>query len=317
MRVAVVGAGAIGSVVGGLLAESGHTVAMVGRGLHLAAMAAAGLRIVGIWGDHKISGFSAYTHVRDIAETDWDLVVISTKSFDTATAIDDADPLVGPRTLVLSLQNGLGNVEQIEARFGTCRALGGMAIFGAKLVEPGTVEVTVIASETRIGSRSGDVAADRVERVVTAFYEAGIPTLATDAIDSHIWEKVVYNCALNPLSAVLGVPYGVLAETVFTRNIMRRVIDETYAVANAKRVRMFCATADEYYRHFLDDKVPPTAAHKASMYEDLRLGRRTEIDALNGMVVKLGSDLGIPCPVNRTLVRLVKASECARRAGGS
>lgn len=314
MNVVIVGAGAIGSVVGGFLSKAGHTVTMVGRGDHLTAMATSGLKITGIWGDHAVGGFAAYRHTGEVPPADWNLVVVSTKSFDTAGALDDAERLVGSRTCVLSLQNGLGNVEQVEDRFGVGRSLGGMAIFGARIVEPGTVEVTVIASETRIGSRSGEIDTARITRIAEAFADAGLPTVATDAIESHLWEKVLYSCALNPLSAVLGVTYGALAANTHTRHIMHSVIVEAYEVAHAKGVRLFQKTADEYYRHFLDDKVPPTAAHKASMYEDLRLGRKTEIDAMNGMVVKFGLEHGLLCPVNNALAQIVTASECVRKA---
>jgi len=315
MRVVIVGAGAIGSVVGGFLSRAGHTVAMVGRGAHLDAMAAAGLRITGIWGDHDVHGFSTYRNARDVTGPDWDLVAIVTKSFDTAGALDDAAGCVGDGTLVLSLQNGLGNVEQVEERFGIERALGGMVIFGARVVEPGTVEVTVYANEVRVGSRTGTVDAQRVEQIADACTEAGIPTLATDAIESHIWGKVLYNCALNPMSAILGVSYGTLADYEHTRRIMRNVIDEIYHVAGAKGVALFQDTPTGYFRHFIDDLVPPTAAHRASMFEDLRLGRKTEINAMNGAVARIGAERGIACPVNATLAGLVHAREYAAGTG--
>jgi len=300
MRVVIVGAGAIGSVVGGFLAKSGHTVALVGRGVHLHAMAEAGLRITGIWGDHDVGGFSTYGHARDVPGNGWDLVAVVTKSFDTAGALDDAAELVGDRTLVLSLQNGLGNIEQVESRFGVARSLGGMVIF------------TVYAHEARIGSRTGAVEPDRIEMIAEAFTDAGIPTLATDAIESHVWDKVLYNCALNPLSAVLGVTYGTLAAQQHTCEVMSTVIDEIYRVAETRGIALFEKTPHGYFRRFLEDLVPPTAAHRASMYEDLRIGRRTEIDALNGAIVQLGAEHGVGCPVNAALAALVRAREIAR-----
>ena len=312
MRVVIVGAGAIGSVIGGFLAKSGHTVAMVARGAHLHAMAENGLRITGIWGDHDVAGFSTYGHARDVPGDDWDLVAVVTKSFDTAGALDDAAGLVGDNTLVLSVQNGLGNIEQVESRFGVARSLGGMVIFGVRVVEPGTVEVTVFAHEGRIGSMTGAIDPDRIEMIAETFTAAGIPMLATDDIESHVWGKVLYNCALNPLSAVLGVTYGTLAERQHTCEIMSAVVDEIYRVAETRGVALFEKTASDYFRHFLEDLVPPTAAHRASMYEDLRIGRRTEIDALNGAVVGLGAEHGVGCPVNAALTALVHARERAQ-----
>jgi len=286
-------------------------VAMVARGAHMDALTAGRLRITGIWGDHDVHGFSTYGSARDVPAADWDLVAIVTKSFDTAGAVEDAAGIVGENTLVLSLQNGLGNIERIEARFGTGRALGGMVIFGARVVEPGTVEVTVYANEVRIGSRNATVSRQRIDEIADAFADAGVPTLATDDIESHIWGKMLYNCALNPLSAVLGVTYGALAEHEHTNRIMYRVIDEIYRVAGKRGVPLFEKNADGYFSRFIDELVPPTAAHRASMYEDLRLGRRTEIEAMNGAIVRIGEELGVGCPVNAALTGLVQAREHA------
>jgi 2-dehydropantoate 2-reductase len=140
---------------------------------------------------------------------------------------------------------------------------------------------------------------------------AGIPTVYTEHIATVLWSKVAYNCALNPLSALLDVPYGALLDASPTRAIMEDVIGELYAVGRAMDVRLDPADAEAYRRLLYEKLIPPTAAHYASMREDFRQRRRTEIEALNGAICRYGDQLGISCPANRMLTRLVHAREHA------
>jgi 2-dehydropantoate 2-reductase len=150
---------------------------------------------------------------------------------------------------------------------------------------------------------------DRVKTLVKAMAEAGLPTVYSDCIETEMWSKVAYNSALNPLSALLDVPYGALGEMAETREMMEEVIRELYAVGAALGVGLSPPDAAGYIEHFYGDLLPPTAAHYASMRADFLAGRRTEIDALNGAIVRYGREKGIACPTNTTLVRLVRARE--------
>jgi 2-dehydropantoate 2-reductase len=140
-----------------------------------------------------------------------------------------------------------------------------------------------------------------------------LPTRASRQVQSELWAKILYNCALNPLGAILGVTYGELADRPQTRAVMDRVIDEAYAVLGAcdlpgpRTARL--TTADEFRQAFYGRMVPPTAAHTPSMLQDLRAGKRTEIDALNGAIVALGEQAGVATPVNQTLTAMVKFLE--------
>ena len=139
--------------------------------------------------------------------------------------------------------------------------------------------------------------------------ESGIPTVYTDRIQTILWSKVAYNCALNPLSALLDVPYGHLAEEDYTRKIMGDVIHELYRVGHAINIPLEPDTSDAYLERFYGKLVPPTAAHYASMREDLKKMRRTEIDALNGCIARFGVERDIPCPANALLTALIHARE--------
>ena len=138
---------------------------------------------------------------------------------------------------------------------------------------------------------------------------AGIPTLQVDDILTHLWGKVLYNCALNPLGAILGVPYGALGDNSQTRDLMRRIIEEIYQVAGAQGVPLVHADAAAYFNFFMENLVPATAKHWPSMWQDLQAGRRTEIEALNGAICRYGAAVGVATPYNDAISRLVRFLE--------
>lgn len=309
MRMLVMGAGALGTVAGGFMAKAGHTVDLVGREAHVGALNESGLHIEGIWGSHHVSAVRAYTHVNSLPDGNYDVILIAVKSYDTTEAAQAILPFVSPETYVCSYQNGLGNAERIAQIVGWDHVLGARVIYGAKVIEPGKVKVTVIAAPTAIGGYGAPPAEKVARHLAASMEEAGLPTVYTARIQTVLWSKVAYNCALNPLSALLDVPYGVLAENADTRSIMGDVVQELYAVASAMQVCLEPDTAEAYLERFYSELLPPTAAHYASMREDLQLGRRTEIDALNGAIVAFGNEHGVPCPANSFLTALIHARE--------
>jgi 2-dehydropantoate 2-reductase len=139
--------------------------------------------------------------------------------------------------------------------------------------------------------------------------EAGIPTLPTDRIHAYLWGKVLYNCSLNPTATLLGSHYGELLEHEETREICRRVVREIYAVAEARRVDLLVPTPDAYIGQLFDRLVPATYDHHPSMLQDIRAGRRTEIDAMNGAVVRYGREASVSTPTNELLTYLIQALE--------
>lgn len=207
-KIALMGAGAIGSVIGGMLARQGHSVTLVGRQPHMDAIASGGLHISGIFGEYTVHSMRAVTEPPDEPQ---DIVFLTVKSFDTAEAARAALPMLGNDTFVVSIQNGLGNVEALAGIFGREKVLGGMAIFGASMQEPGRVVATVIASETLVGELDGSVTL-RARNTAEMLDMAGIPSRTSEHIMRDIWHKALYNIALNPLSAILEVSYGEIAD---------------------------------------------------------------------------------------------------------
>lgn len=309
-RVLVAGAGAVGSVIGGMLAAAGLRVTLLGRTSHLARIAAEGLVLEGLWGEQRVREMALATTADELGGS-FDAVLLTVKSFDTAATLAAVRGLVAPGGCVISLQNGLGNVEQVVAAVGPDRALGGRVIFGAVVPAPGVARVTVCADPLALGAAvAGTQAADTLAHAWTErLAAAGIPTEHTASLQAHLWTKIFYNAALNPLGALFGQPYGALAADPDARAVMDVVIDECFAVAGARGVVPLVATAAAYRDVFYGRLVPSTAHHRSSMLQDLERGRPTEIEAINGCIWRYGREAGIPTPVNATMTRLVRFRE--------
>jgi len=303
------GAGALGSVVGGFMAQAAHRVSLVGRESHMSAIREKGLAISGIWGNHHTTRLRAATSLDDLESHEFDLVLIAVKSYDTQNAVETIRSAVDSRTLICSYQNGLGNAEIIAAKYGWDQCVEARVIFGAWIPEPGSVDITVMAHKTALGVYRDTPHLQRVREVAKAMDDAGVPTEFSERIDSVLWYKLAYNCALNPLSALLDVTYGELLETEDTQAIMEDVIRELYAVGHAKGVALTPPNAEQYIHVFLHELVPSTGGHYASTREDIRNRKRTEIEALNGAICRLGRELNIATPTNDLLTRLIRARE--------
>ncbi len=306
--VLVAGAGALGSVVGGLLAAHGWPVTLLGRAQHLDAIRVGGLHVEGLFGAHHVGDLACVTDAADLRGR-FRTVFFTVKSWDTEQVARLVATVLASDGLVVSMQNGLGNLERIAGIVGDTRVLGARVIFGSEVVRAGRVRVTVEAAPVLIGSPdpADPVRAAAAERWAGELAAAGIPAAPTASILAELWAKVFYNAALNPLGAMLGVPYGWLAADPDARRIMDDVIGEAFAVARAADVPLAWPDADAYRASFYDRLVPSTARHRSSMLQDLERDRPTEIDAINGYVAARGAALGVPTPVNIALTRMIRA----------
>jgi 2-dehydropantoate 2-reductase len=309
MNILIAGLGALGTVHACMLKKAGHAVHGLTKEKHLAAFKDRKVSVSGIWGKHEAVLDGVHASVEPITSTPFDLIILTVKSYDTAQAIEQIKPLVGSGTLVLCAQNGYGNYETVAASVGPEHTLLARVIFGVKLHAPGTAEVTVIADATRIGQPDCTIPQRRIETIADAINSAGIPAAYAENITAILWDKILYNAALNPLGAILECTYGQLAEQVGTRKLMDAIIDEIFLAANAHGIRLNWSTADDYRQHFYGKLVPPTAKHYPSMYYDVKAGKRVEIDALNGAIVRLAHAKGQTAPVNDTVVQLITAKE--------
>lgn len=309
MRVLVYGAGAIGSVLGGFLAKAGHEVAMLGRAWHLEAIKRQGLTIRGIWGEHHVSGLRTATQSDDPSlRQPYDWIFVCVKAHQTAEVVEALSGLLEPKTLVCAFQNGLGNYETLTARIDPARVALGRVIFGVE-IEPGAVCVTVCADAVLLGAPDPRFPLERLTELVGALQASGIPARPTERILTVLWAKVLYNCSLNGLSALLEVPYGALREHPLTPRIMRAIIEEAYQVAAAHHIALEPPAAQAYAEQLMTRLIPATAGHRSSMLQDLKRGRPTEIDAMNGAIVRLAQQAGLEAPMNALITRLVHAKE--------
>lgn len=308
-RILVAGCGAIGSMVGCLLRQAGHDVALLGRPWHLDAIAREGLYVDGLWGEHHSTGFELATRAGELSGA-YDLLLVTVKAYDTESVVASVAECLTDDGLALALQNGLGNVETLAQKFGAERSLGASVLIGARIAGPGRVTVTVQAAPIVLGPLSASLDAMRAAHgVADCFAAACIPCEATDRILSFLWAKVFYNAALNGLGALLGVHYGALGEDPDLRAIMDQIVGEAFGVAKAKGVELPWSSAEEYRKHFYAELLPPTYEHRSSMLQDLERGRRTEIGALNGKIWQYGEDVELPTPANQLLTRLVAGLE--------
>lgn len=309
MRILVFGAGAIGSVLGGFLAKAGHDVTLLGRAWHLDCVRQRGLTITGLWGEHHIRRVTVATQLEDLPhQSAYDWIFVCVKAHQTAEVAGALHHVLGSQTLVCAFQNGLGNYETLIQRVNASRIALGRIIFGAEL-EPGRVRVTVCADDVLLGSPDPQFPQDRIDQLAGALTASGIPSRPTATILTALWGKVLYNCALNGLSTVLEVPYGTLLEHELARHLMGAIIEEAYRVAEALQIRLDPPTAPAYRDLLFTRLIPDTAAHQPSMLQNLRRGRPTEIEALNGALVRIAQEHGIAVPVNALVTRLVHVKE--------
>lgn len=311
IRTLIFGAGAVGTLLGGLLSSVGHPVTFIGRRWNTEGIREKGISISGKWGEQTVGAQTAFESLRDIPsdEQPFDIVFVCVKAFDTRNAIRELKPYLSESTLVISVQNGYGNCQVIAETIGWERTLGARIITGVELTAPGTISVTVHADSVRLGHYRNEFPIQHIESLAQSMREAGIPTEATEDLEQYIWAKILYNAALNPLGAHLGVAYGALAEHESTRQIMDTILDEAFEVLHAHEIRQFWPDADAYRKDFYGTMVPATAQHFPSMLRDVQRRKPTEIDALNGAISRLGQEKGIQTPVNDTIRALLRYKE--------
>jgi 2-dehydropantoate 2-reductase len=318
----IAGAGAIGSVMGAMLRRGGHSVALLGRANHLDAVERNGLRVTGLFGDHLTTGFSLATDPARLGGP-FDLILLTVKAYDTAAMADRIKHLLAPDGLVVSMQNGVGNLDVLVERFGPSRVIGGRVMLGAEVPSPGTAHATVFGEPIAIGpsalanrEHSGRLL-KRAREVAAMITAAGIPTEAHEDIAPLLWTKLFYNAALNPLGALLRLHYGALAADPDLRAIMDEVIEEAFAVATALDVPLAYENAEAYRAVFYAKLVPATFNHRPTMLFDLEQRGRTDIMEMNGKVVELAGRVGLRADTNRLLTRLIRARERMWRSEGT
>ena len=291
IQVAVLGAGAVGCYYGGMLARAGHRVTLIGRQVHVDAFRKSGLRFEGLTFDERVP-VEAGTDASAVRGAR--LVLFCVKSTDTEQAAAQMAPHLDAGAVILNLQNGVDNAERIQAKVGN-PVVPAAVYVAAEMAGPGHVKHHG-RGDLVIGSASGEIKA--------WFDAAGVPVALSDNVAGELWAKLVVNCAYNALSAITQLPYGRMIRGPGIREVMRDVVEETLAVAKASGVRM---APDMLARTYRIAEAMPT--QYSSTAQDLARGKPTEIDHLNGYVLRRGEALGMRTPVNRALHALVKLLE--------
>jgi 2-dehydropantoate 2-reductase len=298
MRIAAMAAGAVGGYFGARLAAAGHDVSFIARGANLAALRRDGLKVDSVHGDLHLKPVNATDDPAAVGPVD--LVLFAVKLWDTEAAAEQARPLVGPGTRVVTLQNGIDSVERMRPILGDA-VVGGAAYIATVIAEPGRISQTSQFARMRIG-RSDGRPDPQLDAFVKAAQEAGIDIAVPASIEVELWEKFVFLVAMSALTAATRRPIGPIIADPDTYAWFAEVMREVAALARAKGV----ALADDFVDGRLRFVQTAPPGMKASMAHDLERGNRLELDWLSGKVVALGRELGIPTPANEAAYRVLK-----------
>jgi len=323
MRIAIIGPGAMGCLFAGLLVEAGQEdVWLFDKHEERAReIAKNGLKIEGIGGARSISEVKATANVQEIGLAD--LVLICVKSYDTAEASHSISPAVGDDTIVLTLQNGLTNIETISQILGEDKVVAGVTSHGATMLGIGHIRhagtgETVVGEPSFLkkssqaffkGLPAGGTSL-RIERIAGILRSAGFQTTISCNIYNSIWTKLVVNAAINPLTAITKLRNGELLEHDGTRKLLSMTAEEAARVGTVAQ-----ASLPDDVTSLVESVCKATSSNVSSMLQDVLRQKRTEIDAINGAIVNEARKMGIEAPINETLTYLVKGIESGWRRG--
>jgi 2-dehydropantoate 2-reductase len=310
MKIAILGAGSLGSAIGGVLAEHGNEVVLVNRNAAFcAAVNANGLTLQdgGAAGTPRTVRLQAIQGVasQPVHSIPFDLIIVLVKSKDTEAVVRSALPWVSEHTTFLSLQNGLGHEDIIGGIVGSHRVLAGKTYVGGLMTAPGVVTMGIENKDTIIGELDGALT-PRVQAIGKVFADAGLQTVVSDNIMGAMWDKILVNVATGAITGITRLVYGLLYQVPELEATACAAVLEAMAVAKAKGIKL-SITEPQAAWHKAGRGLP--FEFKASMLQTLEKNAVTEIDYINGAVVRDGKALGIPTPVNETLVALIKGIE--------
>ena len=298
LQVAVMGAGAVGCYFGGMLARAGHRVTLIARPQHVEAIARDGLRMETKTFDEHVR-LEATSHIASVQGAG--LVLFCVKSNDTESAGEQIRPHLAPGVLVLCLQNGVDNADRLRRVLPDHDVAAAVVYVATEMAGPGHVRHHGRGELVIEPSRASAA-------VAQALIAAGLPTDVSDNVRGALWLKLILNCAYNAVSAIAQRPYGENVQGEGVWDVMRDVVDECLAVAKAEGVQV---PGDPHAA--VRKLVESMPGQYSSTAQDLARGKRSEIDYLNGLIVRRGAALGIPTPANRVLWALVKLIESKSR----
>jgi 2-dehydropantoate 2-reductase len=317
LRITVLGSGAVGLAVAASFAHAGQRVTLLARGSSVAQLRGEGVRVSGVCGDHHIDPQRLKVCDADRPEAEdvaCDILIVATKAYQVREALTGLMQQASPAPqAVLLLQNGWGSADEARAVLPTgVPVFSSIMMIGIERRSPACVNVNVQASPIRVGTLHGsapELMQDAVRRGQAGF----LPITYEHPVEPAILNKFLFNTCLNAIGAITRMTYGELLSNVHTRHLIKQVADETIRAVRAERQAEVALDGDSYVEQTLTPFVlPKAAAHRSSMLQDVEAGRRTEIDYLNGAVVRMGQRHAVATPANDAVACLVRARETGR-----
>lgn len=303
MKVCIVGAGSLGTTIGGALALNGNEVHLIGRKKNMDAINETGLILVFPDGTEKVAQVQAHENADGIGSCD--LVIVLCKAFDTEALMRESLELVGLDTVVLSLQNGLGSEDLLCDIVGKEHVIGGKTYIGGMTLSPGKTQATIPGKQTLIGELDGSIT-QRIVEIGDAFNAAGMETVVSDNIMGVIWDKLFINVATGAVCGITGLPYGDMYQMPELVETAEKAVQEAIDVSAAAGVVTSGWTPHEVLE-LARENLPYD--FKPSILQSLEKKRPTEISVINGAVVRYGEKYNIPTPVNEVLAACIKGIE--------
>ena len=311
MKILVIGAGGVGIGLATSVASQGADVSIYAHGKTANAIKENGIKRTGLFTHYDVKDIPVYERYEYIPKNDFDYIFIASKTTankDIAKNLNDHRDILKDSTKIIIFQNGFGNDEPYLEYFTKKQVFCARVITGFTRPERHVSEVTVYTEPILLGSLQKEDPKD-LQEIADLITESGINCEITYEVDKYLWAKMLYNCTLNPLGAILDVTYGQLTENPYTLEIMNSIIDEIFEVIKASPYETLWENSDDYKDIFYSKLVPDTYNHYSSTHQDIQRKIPTEIDSLNGKVIQLGEANNINVNTNKVIYNLIKSIE--------
>jgi 2-dehydropantoate 2-reductase len=313
MNILIDGAGSIGIALGASMVSENVTVSFFARGKTAEEIKEKGIKRVGIFKHITCSSdeYTVYTDYENIPKNNFDYVFICSKTIannEISSKLNDNKSIFKNNGKIIIFQNGYGNDEPYLKYFSKDQVYCARVITGFMRPERNISEITVHTAPLLLGSLQG-ANVESLKPVAKLINNSGIPSETTENLSEYLWAKMLYNCTLNPLGAILDVNYGKLTENEYSMDIMNKLIEEIFNVMNAAGLKTLWSSAEEYKQEFYSKLVPDTYDHVSSTAQDIQKKKKTEIDTLTGKVISIGERYDVDVTVNKTIYNLIKSIE--------
>ena len=313
MNILIIGSGSVGIGLGSSLLSQGENISFLASKQTASKMKEGGIKRIGLFTNYSFEPqeFNVYESYSEIPKKTFDYVLVTSKTTannDISSKLNKYRDILKDNFTILICQNGFGNDEPYLKYFKSNKVYCIRIITGFRRPERNISEVTVYTEPLLLGSLHGDNI-DHLQIIADEITSSGIKCELTYDLDKYLWAKMLYNCTLNPLGAILDVTYGKLTENEYSKEIMDNIIDETFNVIKASPYSTLWDSAEEYKEIFYKKLVPDTYNHYSSTHQDIKRKIKTEIDSLNGKVIELGEKYDVDVSTNRIIYNMIKAIE--------